>query len=385
MGITSVERSFGSIARRRLRRALCRYAPPLALLLAGTLCRGLRLPPPVLAQVYRTGSDTLVLRFSGQVRHPILSADGSTLACGVSLNREHRILPDHNFIPYQRVLVLWNTRTQRVTGICPYGPVRCLSADGQHAAVWTAEDELVVWHRGASLHCAAWPTGPPGTMAISPDGSLLALGIRNATFNLVVVLHTQTFRLVRTLGPIGGRGDGIDSIAFSPDATVVAAIATTRADEMGKGHPGFAAVWNVATGRRLQFLRNYDGWSEDCEIAGPATFLNPGLLLCGQGLADLRAARSRFRAVPGRCLGPADWEGRFFVLQPSWRGPVGLWDMRTRKRVHTWPGLRPRDSVYTLAYNTASDLLLCRTDEENEVALVKLGVARFMGRPRPSP
>jgi WD40 repeat protein len=151
-------------------------------------------------------------------------------------------------------VVLWDVaRGEQIQTFLHGSAVRFLSCDREGkllatcgndmAAVWDVGTGKVRWrfHEGAEMANA---------MALSPDGSLLALGASvkvpgdSKWTAQVKVWNVATGQLVHTFGNLDGPGY---PLAFSADSKLLAAVS---------GADGTISLWETATGKRLQALRD---------------------------------------------------------------------------------------------------------------------------------
>ena len=128
----------------------------------------------------------------------------------------------------------------------------------EYVTVNSGSFQLNLWNINTGRHVAG-PVSLAGTAqpgAFSPDGRLLAVGVRRAGDRQLAVdlFDTTTGRLKRTLAgqqgsfgrfsPPGQEFDPFVAMHFSTDGTDVTAVASSTSD-------GAVATWNVATGQRI--------------------------------------------------------------------------------------------------------------------------------------
>jgi WD40 repeat protein len=113
----------------------------------------------------------------------------------------------------------------------------------------------IVWMRGRH-------TDGVSSVAFSPDGSLLASGSWDRTIKLWRVADGS---LVRTLT---GHTDGVSSVAFSPDGSLLAS---------GSGYRDRTVkLWRVADGALLRTLEGHTDWVSSVVFSPDGSLLASG-------------------------------------------------------------------------------------------------------------
>ncbi len=165
------------------------------------------------------------------------------------------------------------------------------------------------------------------TFALSPDGSLLALGLTDGTLRLI---DLTTGRPVRSLARhvTKGRADpwnGVSTVAFSPDGRRL----------ITGGRDNALKVWDVGTGREVFDLRGHHSWPEATAFsadgkriasAGQDSLIRLWDAATGR---DLRPPRGHSHTVWGLAVSR---DGRR-ALTNGWDGTARLWDLRTGSQV----------------------------------------------------
>ena len=190
------------------------------------------------------------------------------------------------------------------------GSTCCLSAShGTTAALLTGRRKL---RRGESVTYDGWslvdwaggrvlrsgPVDPTTTtLALSPDGTYLALGANRS----VQVLDTQTGRAVSAAR--AEHRDGVVSLSWSPDSHTL----------LSGGYDGAVALWDPRTGKLL----------EKIDVASPAdavypTYQSDGRILVPGGNGEvylwdpsLRHAEAFACRLAGRDLTEDEWRQAF--------------------------------------------------------------------------
>jgi len=255
------------------------------------------------------------------------------------------------------------------------------SPDGRRliSAGW---DRLVkVWDLGDGARGVLSPrwtlhnftTGAWG-MALSPDGSRLAIGAQTADGN-VRVYDLTTGQLLRTL-----RGDyRVISVAFSRDGRRLAAV----------GHDRVVRLWDVTTGREVLHLDGHD------DIVGQVRFSPDGQRLAtasADGTVRVWDASPFQNTDPHiRTLGGPD-DGEFFgidfspdpesplLASASADGSIKLWNILTRQVVHAFSG-REGAAALCVAFQPRNGSLLVSGSMDHTVKLWDTSTRTEVRRP----
>ncbi|QDU96017.1 WD40 repeat domain-containing protein [Lignipirellula cremea] len=127
-------------------------------------------------------------------------------------------------------------------------PVHCLAfvRDGEFLATGAASGVLI-WDvpTGQLKHTLAVDERAVDSLALHPDGSLLAAGGASGG---IKIFDVRSFQTVRTLGPAPG---AVRAMAFSPDGKLLATVSPNGQEEIGD-EPFGVLLWKVATGELVR-------------------------------------------------------------------------------------------------------------------------------------
>ena len=283
----------------------------------------------------------------------------STLAAGAVLADYRGLLQTARFLRGQNRLFLINAAGQiglwdTVSGArlqhTQNGSVQqfTVSADGSHFATISRQSDgdwsATVFAASDGRVCLTTPAMPSGTgtaspLALSPDGSLLALGSGESAISL---LDTST-------GVVATKLDGHDAIvtalAFGEAGAVLASGATN----------GSLRLWDVPTGRCRQTLIGHEGYIHSLAFAADGR-----QLASGSADGTVRLWKSDQPATLG--LIPSHGEPIHVSLSPDSRlvaiatsDAIELWNANTVEPVQRLPAL-PGTPV-TTAFSPNSRLL----------------------------
>jgi WD40 repeat protein len=169
--------------------------------------------------------------------------------------------------------------------------------------------------------------GTRKSLTVSPDGSLLALGLEDGTARLI---DLKTGRQLRSVGNhlVKGRGKpwgGVSTLAFSPDGKRL----------ITGGRDNAVKVWGVGSGREIFNLRGHHSWPE------AAAFTADGKRIASAGqdsLIRLWDTATGRELVPPKGHYHTVWglavsrDGRL-ALTSAWEDTARLWNLRTGREV----------------------------------------------------
>lgn len=150
--------------------------------------------------------------------------------------------------------ILWDTVTgERVrTFACTSGGIPCaaLSSNGRYVLTDTPDATATLWSvdTGKAVRTYRGHSSPLSCVAISPDGERVLTG----SFDQTAILWNRTTG--RKIHTFGGHKYGVNSVVFSGDARQVLTV---------DGLLNVAALWDVASGKRLQTYRGDWGAHEN--------------------------------------------------------------------------------------------------------------------------
>jgi len=259
---------------------------------------------------------------------------------------------------------------------------------GTNVALWRFTD-------GAAA-VQVLPLGMPinTALAVSADGSLVAAAGRE----LKEGVRRATMKVWRTAAPdaalieIDVSGAWIMGLAFSPDGCCLA----TAAVERGSGQPTYAAVWSLASGRRILDLpmaqvSNTLAFSPDGRALVLGMRDNSVMLLrpkAGAGAGELALDGILAALDQGRSVGEVDWNDRVLgghsdtvrdvtfsddgqrIASTSGDKKVIVWDAQTGEDVFTLVG--HKQYVEAAAFGPAGQQLVS-VGRDNTARIWNLG------------
>jgi WD40 repeat protein len=241
------------------------------------------------------------------------------------------------------------------------------SPDGQTLAVGTSDGTIQLWDastRESSGTLSDRNGDPVVSLAFSPDGKTLAVGASTATGNGAGSAVTQlwdvsTRQLIATLP--AGNGAPVVSVAFSPDGKT---LAVGMGNGTGTGASG-TQLWNVGTRELSATLPAGNGmevdavtFSPDGRVLAVGTTGNTGgaTELWDAGTRQLAATLpARGDSVESVAFSP---DGRTLAAGTA-GGVIQLWDAGTRQLAATLPARG--DSVESVAFSPSGQTLAADT------------------------
>ncbi|MBM3152962.1 MAG: WD40 repeat domain-containing protein [Chloroflexi bacterium] len=200
--------------------------------------------------------------FDGYVWALAFSPDGKLLAAAGMDN------PISVFYTYS-----W-TKMAALEGHTNYATQLAWSGDSARLASMAYDDTIRLWDV-ASGECllVITPEARPLGMALSPDGSLLALGLLDGTVSLLDASNGGTLRALQ------GHADRVNGVSFSPDGSL---LASRSLDDM-------LTLWDTETWQPIHSLEFVPGpalaldWSPDGRFLAGATLSHTGVLEAASG------------------------------------------------------------------------------------------------------
>ncbi len=188
--------------------------------------------------------------------------------------------------------------------------------------------------------------GGVNTVAFSPDGTLLASGSGDQTVKLWDV---ATGHNIATLGKHGG---WVHSVAFSPDGTTLASGSSTFITG-----EGIVKLWDVATGRNIATLEDHARGVNSLDFSPDGSILATG---SGDGTVKLwEVSTERNIATlkhPGGVYSVAFSPDGTTLASGTHGGTLDLWDVTTRqntatyKHIDDWLGWE--QDVFSVAFSS---------------------------------
>jgi WD40 repeat protein/DNA-binding SARP family transcriptional activator/energy-coupling factor transporter ATP-binding protein EcfA2 len=235
-------------------------------------------------------------------------------------------------------------------------------------------DKTIVWNLARRRPVRTIPVGT-AALALSPDGSTVALGQGDSS---IILADTATGRRRRV---VTGHGPGVPpedmQLAFSPDGASVASLSDDRT----------VVVWNVATGQTKQTLRGHASPVTGVAFSPNGNTLYTGSLNDGVIAWDLTGTRGLVRQlttaagpVAGVAFSPRDPN---LLALAQREGPVTLWNPTRRTRIGK-PFAVTGGSENPIAFSADGKILAATDHADGAVVLFDLGTPAPAGRRLPS-
>jgi WD40 repeat protein/DNA-binding SARP family transcriptional activator len=313
-----------------------------------------------------------------------------TVVRQLPLPTEHDAIADATLSPDGRVLatgtyagdvIFWNPASGARLGPAlhpPYprpgsGMSLALAPGGATLVTSAQHDKTIVWNVARRRPVRMISVGA-AALALSPDGSTVALGQENGSIVLADTATGRRRRVVTGRGP--GGPPGVPQLAFSPDGTRVASMSDDRT----------VVVWNVATGHRQQTLQG------PSPVTGVAFSRNGDMLYTssehdGVIAWDLTGTRGIVRKLPravgdiaGIVFSPRD-PNRLALAQSE--GPVTLWDVTRRTQIGK-PLAVTGGFANPVAFSPDGKVLAAANKTDGAVMLFDVATQARVGQPLPS-
>jgi WD40 repeat protein len=268
------------------------------------------------------------------VKSVAFSADGRLLVSG-SVDGVVRVWPIADAKERQRAI---HAHDELITATV-------LTQDGGRVASRAADGTVKLWdpNRGTLLHSfeVGKPAGGSCSLALSPDGRLLAAGTVSHEIKLWSVAQGTELR------SLAGHGGAVEAVAFSPDGRTLASASADKRIEL----------WDVGSGRELGTLGGHTSWIS-CLAFSP----DGKTLASGGGdktirLWDMAGGRER-QSLPGHTA-PV-WAVAFsatgsILASSDADGVIKIWDARSGRELRTLRG--HGDTVESVAFSPDGRLL----------------------------
>jgi WD40 repeat protein len=253
-------------------------------------------------------------------------------AVGIGQSRNGKFLATGNY----RTINLWSVadwshiatlpgRGQHIWGLA-------VTDDGKKVISSTWDNVVSVWDVATQAETLTMPlppdpraaAGPVRAMAVSPDGTLLALSCED---RVVLLRERATGKLLRTLS---GPEDVIAAIAFSPDGLLLAA---ASADV--RGH-----VWDVTSGELKGKTGGHEGgatclaWTADSRTLATAGNDHTVRLWDGRSLKEVGTLEGHIGPIRTIAFSP---DGSRLISGGDDQTPI-VWDIKTKAAVGTLEG-----------------------------------------------
>jgi WD40 repeat protein/DNA-binding SARP family transcriptional activator len=300
----------------------------------------------------------------GDITDAAFSPDGQTLAAGTVTGS----------------LVFWNLKNRggRPSVLHPHHPpvpafeqgrgITLAFASGGAMLYTSAHDgKTILWDVAHRHPVRELPIG--GALAVSPDGTTLALGQLNGS---IILADAGTGR--RRVLP--GHTAEVFRLAFSRDGTTLASVS----------NDGTGIVWHLATRQPLQMLRGHTGWVHGVAFSPDGATLYTSSLddsLIAWDLTGTRGLARQLTHTAGQVGGVAFSSHDLLALVRS-DGPAQLWDLHKRAPIATFPSIRSAGVPSAVAFSPDGRLLAVDNYADGTVWLFDVATHAQVGRLRPA-
>jgi WD40 repeat protein len=222
----------------------------------------------------------------------------------------------------------------------PLLPPLALSPDGRRFATRTAGDEVSIFSVATVRPIRSFRVGPAGPIAAvawSPVADELAVaGIGGRVELWDIGPRPQRIRLLDRLKPVTKLTETINAVSFSPDGSLVAAVAVNHSP--GNARPiGIAGAWRARTGKLVWRRVHRDGPADALAFAkdGKALALSFEVGAQGSQVQILDPVRQRTERTLDTIGGSQSlaFAPDGTLLSGSWAGIVQRWNVSTGEQL----------------------------------------------------
>jgi WD40 repeat protein len=216
-----------------------------------------------------------------------------------------------------------HTRSIRSLAISPDGQILASGSDDKTIKLWQLDT-------GEELCTLKGHTRPVYSVAISPDGQILASGSDDKTIKLWQLSTGKKFATLTLGNWFSGHSGCVYSVVFSPDGRTLASLSSG----------GTIKLWQLATGREIHTLMGQTSWVHSITFSPDGQFLAGGSddnaiklwqLSTGRRLRTLKGHGSWVHAV---AFSP---DGRI-LASGSDDQTIKLWDLKSGQELRTLTG-----------------------------------------------